>query len=109
MKVGGRIPWNVTAIFETFKIFYLMGRRSMKDVLGNHLKDRLFHLVLWLSITLSLRKDLSRLHQFGPEVLQVYSSVMSCMREESGEQTLKNWSRWTRLHSTPEGSMQKER
>ena len=30
----------------------LMGRRPMKDVLSNHLKDRLFHLVHWLSITL---------------------------------------------------------
>ena len=28
----------------------------MKDVLGNHLKDLLFHLVHWLSITLSLRR-----------------------------------------------------
>ena len=28
----------------------------MKDVLGNHLKDRLFHLVHWLSIKLSLRR-----------------------------------------------------
>ena len=28
----------------------------MKDVLGNHLKDRLSRLVHWLSITLSLRK-----------------------------------------------------
>ena len=28
----------------------------MKDVLGNHLKDRLFHLVHWLSITLSLQR-----------------------------------------------------
>ena len=33
-----------------------MGRRPIKDVLGNHLKDRLFHLVHWLSITLSLRR-----------------------------------------------------
>ena len=30
----------------------LMGRRPMKDVLGNHLKDRLLHLVHWLSIAL---------------------------------------------------------
>ena len=30
----------------------LMGRRPMKDVLGNHLEDLLFHLVHWLSITL---------------------------------------------------------
>ena len=28
----------------------------MKDVLGNHFKDLLFHLVHWLSITLSLRR-----------------------------------------------------
>ena len=28
----------------------------MKDVLGNHSKDRLFHLVHWLSITLLLRR-----------------------------------------------------
>ena len=51
MKVGEQIPWNVTPICETSQICHLMGRRPMKDVLGNHLKDRLFHLVNWLSIT----------------------------------------------------------
>ena len=56
MKVGGQILWNVTPICETSQIYYLMGRRPMKDVLGNHLKDRLFHLVHWLGITLSLRR-----------------------------------------------------
>ena len=56
MKVGGQIPWNVTPICETSQIYCLMGRRPMKDVLGNDLKDLLFHLVHWLSITLSLRK-----------------------------------------------------
>ena len=50
MKVGGQILWNVTPIFETSQISYL-GRRPMRNVLGNHLKDRLFHLVHWLSIT----------------------------------------------------------
>ena len=44
---------------------------------------------------------------------QVYSSVMSCMRGESGKetwwsQTLKNWSRWTHQNSTPEGLNAKE-
>ena len=43
---------NVTPICEASQIYFLMGRRPMKDVLGNHLKDRLFHLVHWLSITL---------------------------------------------------------
>ena len=28
------------------------GKTRMRDVLGNHLKDRLFHLIHWLSITL---------------------------------------------------------
>ena len=52
MKIGGQILWNVRPICETSQIYYLMGRRPMKDVFGNHLKDRLFHLVHWLSITL---------------------------------------------------------
>ena len=39
-------------ICETFKISCLMGKLHTRDVLGNHLKDRLFHLVHWLSITL---------------------------------------------------------
>ena len=56
MKVGGQILWNVIPICETSQIYYLMGRRPMKDVFGNHLKDRLFRLVHWLSITLKLRR-----------------------------------------------------
>ena len=47
-----QILWNVTPICETSQIYCLMGGRPMKDVLGNHLKDLLFHLVHWLSITL---------------------------------------------------------
>ena len=56
MKVGGQILWNVIPSCETSQIYYLMGRRPMRDVLGNHLKDRLFHLVHWLSITQKLRR-----------------------------------------------------
>ena len=44
--------WNVTPICKKSKIYYLMGRRPMEDVLGNHFKDPLLHLVHWLSITL---------------------------------------------------------
>ena len=69
MKVGGQILWNVTPICETSQIYYLKGRRPMKDVLGNHLKDWLFRLVHCLSITLILRNDQSRIHQFGKKVL----------------------------------------
>ena len=58
-------------------------------------------------------KYLSRLHQFGPKVLPGISSVMYCMRRESGKetlwsQTLTNWRRWTHQNSTPEGSMQRK-
>ena len=56
MKVGGQILWNVTTICETSQIYSLMGRRPVKDVLGNHLRDRLFHLVHWLSIILLLQR-----------------------------------------------------
>ena len=56
MKVGGQIQRNVTPICETSQIYYLMGRRPKKDVLGNHLMDGSFRLVHWLSITLFLRK-----------------------------------------------------
>ena len=40
---------------KTFKISCLMGKHHTRDVLGNHLRDRTFRLVHWLSITLSLR------------------------------------------------------
>ena len=42
-KIGGQIPRNVAPVCETAQISYLMGRRTMKDVLVNLLKDRLFH------------------------------------------------------------------
>ena len=41
---------------RNFKISCLMGRHPVKDALGNHFKDCLFHLVPWLSITLLLRR-----------------------------------------------------
>ena len=54
MKIGGQIPWNVTLVCETLRISYLLGIHRMRDVLGNLSKDQLFHLVHWLSVTLSL-------------------------------------------------------
>ena len=45
------------------------GKTPYEDVLGNHLKDRSFRLVHWLSITLFTAKDQSRIHQFGKKVL----------------------------------------
>ena len=57
MKVGGQILCNVTPpICETSQIYCLMKKRPMKFVVDNHVKDLLFHLVHWLSITLQLRR-----------------------------------------------------
>ena len=40
----------------------------MKDVLGNHLMDRSFHLVHWFEYYPITAKDQSRIHQFGKKV-----------------------------------------
>ena len=69
MKVGGQIPWNVTLICETSQISCLMGKLHTRDVVGNHLKDRIIpfgSLVEYHPIT---AKDKSRIHQFGKKVL----------------------------------------
>ena len=69
MKVGGQILWNVTPICETSQIYYLMGRRPMKDVLGQPFKGPIVpfgSLVEYHPIT---AKDQSRIHQFGKKVL----------------------------------------
>ena len=76
----------------------------MRDILGNHLKDRLFHLVHWLtsqeSIILERKSYLD------------CSSDTHCTRGEFGRvtywlQTLRSWRRWMRLKSTRKDSMQK--
>ena len=69
MKVGGQILWNVTPICETSQIYYLMGRRPMKDVFGQPFKGPIIpfgSLVEYHPIT---ARDQSRIHQFGKKVL----------------------------------------
>ena len=68
MKDGGQILWNVTPICDTSQIYYLMARRPMKDVLGNHCKGPMIpfgSLVVYHPFT---AKDQSRIHQFGKKV-----------------------------------------
>ena len=69
MKVGGQIPWNVTPICETSQIYYLMGRRPMKDILGNHLKGPIIPFGSLVEYYTKTAKDQSRIHQFGKKVL----------------------------------------
>ena len=87
MKVGGEILWNAIPICETLQIYYLIGRRPMKDVLGNHLKDRLFHLVHRLSITLFLRKTSQESISLERKSYLDCSSDTLCTRGEFGRVT----------------------
>ena len=105
MKIGGLIPWNVIPICETSQIYYLMGRRLMKDVLGNHLMDRLFHLVHWLSITLYLRRTSQESIYLEKKSYLDCSSDKHCTRGEFGTVTyslliMRSWRRWTHQKST---------
>ena len=83
----------------------------MKDVLGNQLKDRSFHLVHWLSITLKLRRTSQESINLERKSYLDCSSHTHCTREKFGRvtywlQTLRSWKRWTHLKSTQKDSMQ---
>ena len=110
MNFGGQIPWNVTPICEASQIYFLMGRRPMKDVLGNHWKDWLFHLVHWVSISLLLRRTSQESINLERKSFLDCSSETHCTRGEFGRvtywsQTLRSWRRWTHRKSTQEDSM----
>ena len=59
----------------------------MRDVLGNHLKDRLFHLVHWLSITLLLRRTSQESINLERKSYLDCSSDTNCTRGEFGRVT----------------------
>ena len=69
MKVGEQILWNVTPFCETSQIYYLMGRRPMKDVLDNHFGGPIIPLGSLVEYHPLTAKDQSRIHQFGKKVL----------------------------------------
>ena len=69
------------------QIYCLMGRRPVKDVLGNHLKDRLFHVVHWLSITLLLRRTSQESINLERKFYLDCSLDTLCTRGESGTVT----------------------
>ena len=111
MKIGGQIPRNNIPICETFMILS-DGKTHMRDVWGNDLKDRLFHLVHWLSITLSLRQTTQESINLERKSYLDCSSDTLCTRGEFGRvtywlQTLRSWKRWTHQKSTRKDSMRK--
>ena len=112
MKVGGQILWNAIPFCETFKISCLMGKLHTRDVLENHLKDRSFRVVHWLSITLFLRKTSQESINLERKSYLECSSDTRCTLGEFGRvtywpQTLRSWKRWTHRISTRKDSMQR--
>ena len=88
--------WNAFPICKTSQISYLMGRRPMRDVLGNHLKDRSFRLVQWLNFTLSLRNTSQESINLERKSDLDCSSDTHCTRVEFGRvrywlPTLRSW------------------
>ena len=69
MKVGGQILWNVTLICETSQIYYLMGRRFVKDVFGQPFKGPIVPFGSLVEYHPIFAKDQSIIHQLGKKVL----------------------------------------
>ena len=113
MRNGGLIPWNVTAICETFKTLS-DGKTPYERRFGMPCNGFVKPFGAMVECHPISAKDQSRLYQFGSKSLARYiSRFMQCTRVESGfetswSQTLKNRRRWTRQNSTPEGSMQRK-
>ena len=113
MKIGGQILWNAIPICETSQISCLMGRRPVKDVLENLLKDQSFRLFHWLSVTLFLRRTSQESINLERKSYLDCSSDTLCTREEFGRmtywlRTLRSWRRWTHRKSTLKDSTQRK-
>ena len=113
----GRHLWCIVAIRSEWKLvgrfhgmLHLSARRHRsivwwRDVLGNHLKDRLFKLVHWLSITSELRRTSQESINLERKSYLDCSSDTHCTRGEFGRvtyrsQTLRSRKRWTHRKST---------
>ena len=107
---GGRIPWNATAICEVFRIFLSDEKTSYERRFGMPFNGLVIPFGETVEYHPILAKDMARVHQFGPKVLQVF--FLGCVlyagesgKETSWSQTLKKWKRWTHQNSTSQGSM----
>ena len=107
-------PWNVTAICETFEISCLMGRHHMKSGSEYHFNGPVIPSGAMFRISSHFRDKPIENTSIRSKSLAKYTPRLCivCGRKSGNEtlwsKTLKNWSRWTRLNSTPEGSMQRK-
>ena len=69
MKIGGRIPWNATAVCEIFRISCLMRKHHMKGGSECPFNGPVIPFGGMDEYQLISAKDLSRLHQFGTKLL----------------------------------------
>ena len=81
----------------------------MKDVLGNHLKDQIFHLVHWLSITCNCEGPVKNPSLWKENL----TWIVPVRGVEFGRvtywlQTLRSWKRWTHQKSTQQRLIAKE-
>ena len=106
MKIGGQIPWNAPPFWRTSQIYYLMGRRPVKDVLGNLSKDQLSRLVRWLRKTNQEYINLERKSCLDCS-LDTLSTRVEFGKVTYSLQTLRSWKRWTHQKSTPKDSIRK--
>ena len=95
---------------DSMECFCLMGRHPMEGGSEYHLMAPLFLFERWSNNTQFQLKTYRDCINLAQKSCQVYSLDTRYTREESGKetkwsQTLKNWSRWTHLNTTPEGSM----
>ena len=113
MKDGGQILWNVKSICETLQIYYLIGRRPMKDVFNNHLRDLLFHLVhCWVS-PYNCERSVKNPSIWKESLTWIVPRIRSVRGGKFGRvtywsQTLRSWKRWTHRKSTRKDSMRKK-
>ena len=67
-KKGGQIPWNVTAICETFRTFLSDGKTPYERQFGMPLSGPVIPFEAMVEHHPISAKDESRPHQFGPKV-----------------------------------------
>ena len=81
MKNCGRIPWNATAICETFEISCLMGRHPTKGGSENHFNGPVIPFGAMVEYHHICTKTCRDYINLVLKSCQVCSSLVSCMRE----------------------------
>ena len=109
---GGRIPMECYFPLRNIQDLLSDGKTQYQRRFGMPLMDQ-YRSEQWSNITLFVRKSNLDCISSQPKFYKVYLSVMCCMQEESGKetlwsQTLKNWRRWTHRNSTLVGSIQRK-